>query len=202
MLKKSGNEELDVPMGCFDSVEVCDIVGVYMLRLLKSVMRKENVSLYRDDVLGVLRNSSGAQIKQKRKQTIPTFQGCGLTITFKTNIKAVSFLDGRFNLANDICQPYSKLNSEIVYINKHSNHPSNILREVPKAINKWISNISCNQDIFGASKPIYEQATYATVVLIKKWNIKTTIVKNKVRMRERGRKKGRLYGLIPPILRV
>ena len=74
LLKKSGNEELDVPMGCFDSVEVCDIVGVYMLRLLKSVMRKENVSLYRDDVLGVLRNSSGPQIKQKRKQTIPTFQ--------------------------------------------------------------------------------------------------------------------------------
>ena len=74
LLRKSGNEELDVPMGCFDSVEVCDIVGVYIVHLLKSVMRKENVSLYRDDVLGILRNSSGPQIKQKRKQTIPTFQ--------------------------------------------------------------------------------------------------------------------------------
>ena len=142
------------------------------------------------------------KLSKRESKQFQLFKGCGLTITFKTNVKAVNVLDGRFNLANDIYQPYSKLNSEIVYINKHSNHPSNILREVPKAINKWISNISCNQDIFGASKPIYEQATYATVVLIKKWNIKTTIVKNKVRMRERGRKKGRLYGLIPPILRV
>ena len=27
-LKKSGNEEFDVPMGCFDGVEVCELVGV------------------------------------------------------------------------------------------------------------------------------------------------------------------------------
>ena len=32
-LKKSGNEEFDVPMGCFDGAEVCELVGVYILHL-------------------------------------------------------------------------------------------------------------------------------------------------------------------------
>ena len=48
--------------------------------------------------------------------------------------------------------------SETVYINKHSNHPPNILKEVPKAINQQITDISCNQDIFNAAKSIYKQA--------------------------------------------
>ena len=48
-LKKSGNEEFDVPVGCFEGAQVSDLVGVYILHLLKTVMRKENVGLYRDD---------------------------------------------------------------------------------------------------------------------------------------------------------
>ena len=60
-LKKSGNEEFDVPMGYFDGAEVCELVGVYILHLLRSVIRKENVGLYRDDGLGILRNSSGPE---------------------------------------------------------------------------------------------------------------------------------------------
>ena len=54
-LKNSGNEEFDVNMGCFDGAEVCELIGVYILHLLKTVMRKEN----RDDGLGILRSSSG-----------------------------------------------------------------------------------------------------------------------------------------------
>ena len=44
-LKKFGNEEFDVPMGCFDGAEVCDLVGVYILHFLRIFMRKENVGL-------------------------------------------------------------------------------------------------------------------------------------------------------------
>ena len=69
-LKKSGNEEFDVPMGCFDCAEVCELVGVYILHLLKTVMGKENVGLYVDDGLSILRNSSGPEIERKRKQII------------------------------------------------------------------------------------------------------------------------------------
>ena len=67
-LKKSGNEEFDVPMGYFDGAYVCELVGVYILHLLRTVMRKENVGLYCHDGLGLLRNSLGPEIELKRKQ--------------------------------------------------------------------------------------------------------------------------------------
>ena len=73
-LKKSGNEEFDVPMGCSDGAEACELVGVYILHFLKTVMRKENVGLYRDDGLGTLRNSSIPEIERKRKQIIQIFK--------------------------------------------------------------------------------------------------------------------------------
>ena len=37
LLKKSGNKEFDVPMGCLDVVDVCELVGVYILHLLRTV---------------------------------------------------------------------------------------------------------------------------------------------------------------------
>ena len=62
------------------------------------------------------------------------------------------------DLENNTYQLYRKPNSETVYINKHSNHPPNILKELPKAANKRITDISCNQGIFDAAKSTYEQA--------------------------------------------
>ena len=66
-LKKAANEEFDVPMGCVDGAEVCELFGAYVLHLLRTAMRKENVGFYRDDRLGILRNSSGPEIERKRK---------------------------------------------------------------------------------------------------------------------------------------
>ena len=39
-VKKVGNEEFDVPMGCFDGAEICELVGIYNLHQLKNVMGK------------------------------------------------------------------------------------------------------------------------------------------------------------------
>ena len=145
-------------MGCFDGAQVCDLVGVYILHLLRTVMRKENLGFYCDDGLGMLRNSSGPEIERKRKQIIQIFKSCGLNITVKTSLKTVDFLDVRLDLINHTYQRYRKPNSETVCINKHSNYPPNILKELPKTINKGITDISCNQDIFDAAKSTYEQA--------------------------------------------
>ena len=123
-------------MGRFNGAEVCELVGVYILHLLRTVLRKENVGFYCDDGLGILRNSSGPEIEQKRKQIIQIVKSFGLNITVKTNLKTVDFTDVRLHSINNTYQPYQKLNSETVYINKQSNHPPNILKDQPKAINK------------------------------------------------------------------
>ena len=45
-----------------------------------------------------------------------------------------------------------------MYINKHSNHPPNIINEVPKAISKRLTSISCNKNVFDRNIGIYNTA--------------------------------------------
>ena len=35
-VKKAGSEDFDVPMGCFDGAEVCELVGTFIFNKLKS----------------------------------------------------------------------------------------------------------------------------------------------------------------------
>ena len=37
-VKKYGNEEFDVPVGCFDGAELCEIIDIYILTKLQSVL--------------------------------------------------------------------------------------------------------------------------------------------------------------------
>ena len=94
-MKKTGMENVDVPMGCYDGAEVCELVGCYILNQLSTVMRKELVGFYRDDGLEIMKNMSGREIVRKRKQTIKIFKDCDLNIAIKTNLKLVDFLDIR-----------------------------------------------------------------------------------------------------------
>ena len=57
--KRSGNEDFDVPMGSYDGVEVCELVGAFLLNNLTHVIDKTNVGLYRDDGLSVFMSHSG-----------------------------------------------------------------------------------------------------------------------------------------------
>ena len=52
-------------------------------------------------------------------------------------LKTIDFLDLRSDLINNTYQSYRKSKTETVYVNKHSN----TLKELPKAINKQITNI-------------------------------------------------------------
>ena len=52
-VKKDGSEDLDVPMGCFDGVEVCELAVTFMLNKLKNVFQNNTFGLYRDDGLAV-----------------------------------------------------------------------------------------------------------------------------------------------------
>ena len=139
------------------------------------------------------------QVLKLSEREIQIFKSCGFNSTVKTNLKTVGFLDVRLDLINYTYQPYRKPNSETVYINKHSNHPPSILKELPKAINKRITDISCNQDIFDAAKSTYEQALSKSHFNENK-NIITKIERGKLGIKKRGREEGRLYGLIHPFL--
>ena len=133
-------------------------MGTYNLHLLKSSIGKENVGLYRDNGLGVLRNLSDSETEPLRKQITKLFKDCGLSITIKMNLKTINFLDISFELVNNTYQPYHKPNNKPAYIHKQSNHPPYILKELPKSINKQISDISCDEHVFNNAKEKYRKS--------------------------------------------
>ena len=89
-MKKDTESTFDVAMGAYDGAEVCELVGLFVLNLLKNKINAESIGLYRDDGLAVVRNKSGSQCDRMRKQLIRTFQAIGLKITVDVNLKQVN----------------------------------------------------------------------------------------------------------------
>ena len=129
----------------YDGAEVCELVGGFLLNNPSHVIHKTSVSLYRDDGLGVLNSHSGPETERKRKEMIKTFSTYNLSIKIETNIRVVNFLDTTFYLINNIYKPHRKPNDNPVYINKSSNHPPTVLRQLVKSVSKRISETSFNE---------------------------------------------------------
>ena len=66
MGKKSGAEDFDAPMGCYDGAEVCELVGSYMLNQLKHDVIKK-VSVYIEMMVWEFFMISPSQKKKERK---------------------------------------------------------------------------------------------------------------------------------------
>ena len=51
----------DVAMGTYDGVEVCKLVGTFLLEKISEICNKSDIGLYRDDGLSIFRNKSGTR---------------------------------------------------------------------------------------------------------------------------------------------
>ena len=148
----------DVTMGVFDGAEVCELVGIYLLSQLATSCDKKNLGLYRDDGLAVFENMSGPQAERMKKRFQKAFKDNNLEITIKTNLKVVNYLDATFNLNNGTYKPYRKPNDETIYINAKSNHPKNILKQLPISIEDRLRELSSNKEIFDEAAKYYQEA--------------------------------------------
>ena len=52
-------------------------------------------------------------------------------------------------------KPYNKTNNIPRYVNAKSNHPLSVLKEIPKSVSKHVSSNSCNEQVFNAAAPFY-----------------------------------------------
>ena len=156
--EKKSNPNFDVTMGSFDGAEICELVGLFLLNQMRDKFRNLNFGLYRDDGLGYTTSMSGSQQEKIKKEISQLYKTNGLEITILTNLTQVNFLDITFSLIEEKYWPYRKPNNEPLYINRYSNHPPCIIRELPKMIEKRLSDLSCNQDEFEKAKPEYEDA--------------------------------------------
>ncbi len=156
--KKDSNSLFDVTMGSYDGAEICELVGLFILNKLGQKFGKENIGLYRDDGLAIMKSKSARLADKTRKELHKCFEQFGLKITAEANLHVVNFLDVTFDLNNGKFKPYRKPNDDPLYINRHSNHPPSIIKQLPISINKRISALSADEQTFHESAPIYQNA--------------------------------------------
>jgi hypothetical protein len=156
--KKGNHDCFDVTMGSFDGAEICELVGIYIINKLSLTIKKEDMGLYRDDGLIALRNSTKRTADIKRKEVIKIFKSIGFDIEININLITVDFLDVTLDLASNTFRPYKKPNDQLRYVHTSSNHPANILKQLPISINERLVKNSSNKEVFDHAKPEYEEA--------------------------------------------
>ena len=70
----------------------------------------------------------------------------------------IDFLDVSFNKLNSSYQPYNKPSSPILYVNNKSNHPRQIIKQLPQTINIRLIKLSNKQESFNNVKNEYQKA--------------------------------------------
>ena len=185
-------------MGAFDSAEVCELVGLYILHKLKDLPVVS--ALYRDDGI-ILSRLSRFETERIKKQICQIFRDLGLKITISANKKVIDFLDVTLNLDDGTYKEFRKPNDKPVYVHSLSNHPPAIIRNIPKNVNKRLNILSHNEAVFNECKPKYQEALkssgYDHELIYEKINIHELNNNNKNRKKNRSRKR-RIFWFNPP----
>ena len=89
---------MDVTMGAYDEAEVSELVGLYVLSKLTSIIDPSHLG---DDGLAAV-NKSNPQIERFRKNIFQIFKSMDLQVTIVVNITTTEFLDVWFDLEQRI----------------------------------------------------------------------------------------------------
>ena len=164
LVKKKKNTEscFEVTMGSFDGAEIFELDGIHILSLLSNKLDKESTGLYRNDGLEFFSGTSKQKTDRIQKDIIEIFKYAGFEIEIKTNLHLVDSLDVTFNLLDETYKPYKKPNDQLLYVNTSSNHPLQIIKQLPISISNRLSNDSSNKQVFDMSKGEYEKALTET----------------------------------------
>ena len=86
------------------------------------------------------------------------FRAAGLGITIEINLVKTDFLDLELNLNTGTHSEWRKPGDSPQYISTRSNHPPNIIKQIPTMVAKRLSKLSSNEEIFDSQKGKYEKA--------------------------------------------
>ena len=128
--KDHGNPTFDITMGGYHGAETCELVGLFILNEISKFVPKQNIGLYRDDGLMVIKKQSG-QKTEKLKQKLHKFaHNIGLGLEIEGPMTRTDFLDIALDLEKQTYAPYRKENNETKYIKTESNHPRTIINQI------------------------------------------------------------------------
>ena len=92
-----------------------ELVGIYILSRLSTIMDENEYGLYKDNGLLDLRNVNGKQIDRDTKNVIQLFKNFGFLVDIETSLKILDFFDIMFDLNNGTFKPYKKPNDTFLY---------------------------------------------------------------------------------------
>ncbi len=70
----------------------------------------------------------------------------------------IDFLDIAIDLQIGKYKPFMKPNNMPLYVHKENNHPPSIIKNIPESINRRLSTISSNEEVFNEAAPAYKNA--------------------------------------------
>ena len=141
-------------MGSYSGAELCELIGLYMLNQLREV--DICPILYRDDGLLCL-NKPAKAVHKIGLKIIDIFKKNGLSITTNVNKRVVNFLDLTLDLNSASYYIYVKEGHIPLYVHKLSNHPQNVIENIPKGVEKRLSNLSMTEELFLQKKEFFEE---------------------------------------------
>ena len=106
--KDSSEDYFDIPMGSHHGAEICELVGLYILNELSTIIPKNNCGIYRDDGLLITKKRSARLIESLRKDITKIFQKLNLQVKIELSSQSVNFLDVVMDLNNNNYHPYRK----------------------------------------------------------------------------------------------
>ena len=126
--------------------------------LSSTVIGKSGIGLFKDNGVVAINNANGPKLDKIIENIITLFKKEQFSIMVKTNLIETDFLDITFNLSKKKYFLFWKADDTPLYINAFSNDPHTIIKQLPKMINKRISDLSCNKEEFDKVKSDYETA--------------------------------------------
>ena len=74
-------------MGSYDGIQICELIGIFVLSIICQKYNSKDIGLYRDDGLSVFNNTSGLELEKVKKYMQKIFKGKKLDIIVERNIK-------------------------------------------------------------------------------------------------------------------
>ena len=97
-----------------------------------------------------------SQMEKIKKHLQKVFKNNSLDVIIECKMETVNYFDVTVNLNDGTYRPYQKPDNISQYIHVESNPPPNIIKQIPKTVEKRLSQLSSNEEIFNESVPFYE----------------------------------------------
>ena len=123
--------------------EICELVRCVLLYSINKIMDPSS-----HDGLIIVDKRTPKKCDDIRKRLYKLFDEFGFRLDITTDLKIIDYLDVTLNLYSGTVSPFRKRNQDLRYVDRGSNHPTQVFKHVPKGIEHRLSNNSSNKEIF------------------------------------------------------